>query len=56
MDKKTWYQIQWRRKDHSTWRIDEDVNTATFPTREQAENQINSGGYEGLDVRIVEVK
>lgn len=52
---KTYFQIQWKRPDHSTWQIDADENTSLFKTKKEAIEYLNSGGFDNLETRIVEV-
>lgn len=52
---KPYYQVQWRRKYHNTWRIDLDSNESLFETKEEAEQKLKDGTFDNLETRIVEV-
>jgi len=55
-NRQVYYQIQWRRPEHMTWRVDEDLNTSLFKTKQEAIDYINAGGFDTLETRIREIK
>lgn len=50
-----YFQVQWKRKDHATWRIDIDSNESLFKTKEEAEKKLKDGTFDNLDTRITEI-